>query len=90
MGEARSIIEKDKPIKVGERQTQDYKICTTDLLEIVLLILCVAFPSVAYTFRGCDSYYIEGRQYTKSSSMKPEMLRNCWTIRDRNSSRIKE
>jgi len=67
MGEARSIIEKDKPIKVGERQTQDYKIMHYRLIRDRIIDFSV-WPSrqLPIPFVDGDSYYIEGRQYTKS------------------------
>ena len=66
-GEARSIIEKDRPIKVGERQTQDYKIMHYRLIRDRIIDFS-QWPSrqLPIPFVDGDSYYIEGRQYTKS------------------------
>jgi Phage P22-like portal protein len=66
-GEARSIIEKDKPIKVGERQTQDYKIMHYRLIRDRIIDFS-EWPSrqLPIPFVDGDSYYVEGRQYTKS------------------------
>ena len=66
-GEARAIIEKDKPTKVGERQTQDYKIMHYRLIRDRIIDFS-EWPSrqLPIPFVDGDSYYIEGRQYTKS------------------------
>src|SRR5258706_5132227 len=66
-GEARSIIEKDRPIKVGERQTQDYNIMHYRLIRDRIIDFS-KWPSrqLPIPFVDGDSYYIEGRQYTKS------------------------
>jgi hypothetical protein len=66
-GEARSIIEKDRPIKVAERQTQDYKIMHYRLIRDRIIDFS-QWPSrqLPIPFVDGDSYYIEGRQYTKS------------------------
>lgn len=66
-GEARAIIEKDKPVKVAERQTQDYKIMHYRLIRDRIIDFS-QWPSrqLPIPFVDGDSYYIEGRQYTKS------------------------
>jgi len=66
-GEARRIVEKDRPIKVGERQTQDYKIMHYRLIRDRIIDFS-EWPSrqLPIPFVDGDSYYIEGRQYTKS------------------------
>jgi hypothetical protein len=66
-GEARAIIEKDRPIKVGERQTQDYKIMHYRLIRDRIIDFS-EWPSrqLPIPFVDGDSYYVEGRQYTKS------------------------
>lgn len=66
-GEARKIIEKSRPKKVEERQTQDYKIMHYRLIRDRIIDFS-EWPSrqLPIPFVDGDSYYIEGRQYTKS------------------------
>lgn len=66
-GEARKIIEKQKPIKLHERQTQDYKIMHYRMIRDRIIDFS-EWPSrqLPIPFVDGDSYYIEGRQYTKS------------------------
>lgn len=66
-GEARKIIEKQKPIKIGERQTQDYKVMHYRMIRDRIIDFS-EWPSkqLPIPFVDGDSYYIEGRQYTKS------------------------
>lgn len=65
--EARKIIEKQKPIIVAERQTQDYRIMHYRMLRDRIIDFS-EWPSrqLPIPFVDGDSYYIEGRQYTKS------------------------
>lgn len=66
-GEARKIIEKLKPQKLEERQTQDYRIMHYRLIRDRIIDFS-EWPSrqLPIPFVDGDSYYIEGRQYTKS------------------------
>lgn len=66
-GEARKIIQKLQPIKLDERQTQDYRIMHYRLLKN-MIIGFTEWPSkqLPIIFVDGDSHYIEGRQYTKS------------------------
>lgn len=66
-GEARKIIEKEKPQIVDERQTQDYHIMHYRMLRDQIINFS-KWPSkqLPIPFVDGDSYYIEGRQYTKS------------------------
>lgn len=66
-GEARKIIEKSRPIKVEERQTQDYKIMHYRMIRDRIIDFS-EWPSkqLPIPFVDGDSYYVEGRQYTKS------------------------
>ncbi len=66
-GEARRVIEKDAPIVVSERQTQDYKIMHYRLIRDRIIDFS-EWPSkyLPIIFVDGDSYFIEGRQYTKS------------------------
>jgi hypothetical protein len=61
------IIEKGIPKIVGERQTQDYKVMHYRLLRDRIVDFS-EWPSkqLPIVFVDGDSYYIEGRQYTKS------------------------
>lgn len=66
-GEARKIIEKEKPIVVGERQTQDYRIMHYRMIRNMIIDFS-EWPSkqLPIIFVDGDSHYIEGRQYTRS------------------------
>jgi len=66
-GDARRIIEKQAPKVIGERQTQDYKIMHYRLIRDRIIDFS-EWPSkyLPIIFVDGDSYYIEGRQYTKS------------------------
>lgn len=66
-GEARKIIEKQKPTKLSERQTQDYRIMHYRMIRDRIIDFS-EWPSrqLPIPFVDGDSYYIEGRQYTKS------------------------
>ncbi len=61
------IIEKGMPTIVGERMTQDYKIMHYRMIRDQIIDFSL-WPSkyLPLIFVDGDSYYIEGRQYTKS------------------------
>lgn len=61
------IIEKDAPRIIAERQSQDYTIMHYRLIRNQIIDFSV-WPSkqLPIIFVDGDSYYIEGRQYTKS------------------------
>jgi portal protein len=65
--EAKKILEKEKPQKVAERQTQDYRIMHYRMIRDRIIDFS-EWPSrqLPIPFVDGDSYYIEGRQYTKS------------------------
>lgn len=66
-GEAKKIIEKQKPIKIDERQTQDYRIMQYRMLQDRIIDFSEWYSrQLPIPFVDGDSYYIEGRQYTKS------------------------
>lgn len=64
---ARDVIENDIPTIVGERQTQDYRIMHYRMIRDQIIDFS-EWPSrqLPIIFVDGDSYYIEGRQYTKS------------------------
>lgn len=61
------IIEKGMPHVVGERQTQDYRVMHYRMLKDRIIDFS-EWPSrhLPIPFVDGDSYYVEGRQYTKS------------------------
>lgn len=63
------IISKEIPKIIGERQTQDYRIIEYLLLRNMVIDFN-EWPSkhLPIPFVDGDSYYVEGRQYTKSFS----------------------
>ena len=65
--EARKILEKEKPFIVNERQTQDYRIMHYRMIRNQIIDFS-EWPSkqLPIIFVDGDSYYIEGRQYTRS------------------------
>lgn len=65
--EVRKILEKEKPVIVGERQTQDYRIMHYRMIRNQIIDFS-EWPSkqLPIIFVDGDSYYIEGRQYTRS------------------------
>lgn len=65
--EVRRILEKEEPKIVGERQTQDYKIMHYRMIKNQIIDFS-EWPSknLPIIFVDGDSYYIEGRQYTRS------------------------
>lgn len=77
-GEARKIIEKQQPIKVGERQTQDYRIMHYRMIRDRIIDFS-EWPSrqLPIPFVDGDSYYIEGRQYTKSFIHEARDAQKC-------------
>lgn len=65
--EARRIIEKEIPVIRTKRQTQDYRIMHYRMIRDQIIDFS-EWPSkqLPIIFVDGDSYYIEGRQYTKS------------------------
>lgn len=65
--EVREMLRREKPQKVGERQTQDYQIMHYRMIRNQIIDFS-EWPSkqLPIPFVDGDSYYIEGRQYTKS------------------------
>lgn len=61
------IIKRDMPVIIGERQTQDYRIMHYRMIRDRIIDFS-EWPSrqLPVPFVDGDSYYIEGRQYTKS------------------------
>lgn len=66
-GIAREVIENEIPKIVGERQTQDYRVMHYRMIRNQIIDFS-EWPSrqLPIIFVDGDSYYIEGRQYTKS------------------------
>lgn len=65
--EVRRIMEREEPKIVGERQTQDYRIMHYRMIRNQIIDFS-EWPSkhLPIIFMDGDSYYIEGRQYTRS------------------------
>lgn len=65
--EVRSIIEKEEPHIVSQRQTEDYRIMHYRMIRNQIIEFS-EWPSkqLPIIFVDGDSYFIEGRQYTKS------------------------
>lgn len=65
--EVRKILEREEPRVVGERQTQDYRIMHYRMIRNQIIDFS-EWPSkhLPIIFVDGDSYYIEGRQYTRS------------------------
>ena len=61
------IIARDMPVIIGERQTQDYRIMHYRMIRDRIIDFS-EWPSrqLPLPFVDGDSYYVEGRQYTKS------------------------
>ncbi len=61
------IVEREIPRIIAERQTQDYRIMHYRMIKDMIIDFSV-WPSkqLPILFVDGDSYYIEGRQYTKS------------------------
>ncbi|MFI5405462.1 MAG: portal protein [Nitrososphaerales archaeon] len=76
--EAKRIIDKLQPIKVGERQTQDYRIMHYRMIRNQIIDFS-EWPSrhLPIIFVDGDSYYIEGRQYTKSFIHEARDAQKC-------------
>lgn len=73
-----NIVAKEKPIIVSERQTQDYRIMHYRLIRDQIIDWSV-WPSkhLPIIFVDGDSYYIEGRQYTKSFIHEARDAQKC-------------
>lgn len=72
------IVEKDEPKIVGKRQTQDYRIMHYRLIRNQIIDFS-EWPSkqLPIIFVDGDSYYIEGRQYTKSFIHEARDAQKC-------------
>lgn len=72
------IIEKGIPKVVGERQTQDYRIMHYRMIRDRIIDF-EEWPSkqLCIPFVDGDSYYIEGRQYTKSFIHEARDAQKC-------------
>ena len=73
-----NIIARDVPRIVSERQTQDYQIMHYRMIRNLILDFSV-WPSrqLAIPFVDGDSYFIEGRQYTKSFIHEARDAQKC-------------
>lgn len=76
--EVEKIIEKELPKIVGKRQTQDYRIMHYRLIRNQIIDFS-EWPSrqLPIIFVDGDSYYIEGRQYTKSFIHEARDAQKC-------------
>lgn len=76
--EARKIIAKLQPIKIGERQTQDYRIMHYRMIRNQIIDFS-EWPSrqLPVIFVDGDSNFIEGRQYTKSFIHEARDAQKC-------------
>jgi len=76
--EAKKIIAKLEPIVVSDRQTQDYRIMHYRLIRNQIIEFS-HWPSryLPLIFVDGDSYYIEGRQYTKSFIHEARDAQKC-------------
>lgn len=76
--EARKIIEREIPFIVTKRQTQDYRIMHYRLIRDQIIDFS-EWPSrqLPIIFVDGDSYYIEGRQYTKSFIHEARDAQKC-------------
>lgn len=74
----REILQKEKPKIVGERQTQDYQIMHYRMIRNQIIEFS-EWPSkqLPIPFVDGDSYYIEGRQYTKSFIHEARDAQKC-------------
>lgn len=72
------IIERERPIVVNERQTQDYRIMHYRMIRNQIIDFS-EWPSkhLPIIFTDGDSYYIEGRQYTKSFVHEARDAQKC-------------
>ncbi len=76
--EVEKIIERDIPSIVGKRQTQDYVIMHYRMIRNQIIEFS-EWPSkhLPIIFVDGDSYYIEGRQYTKSFIHEARDAQKC-------------
>lgn len=76
--EARKIIEKLEPRVLTERQTQDYRIRHYRMIRNQIIEFS-SWPSkyLPLVFVDGDSYFIEGRQYTKSFIHEARDAQKC-------------
>jgi hypothetical protein len=76
--EARKIIQKLEPKVIAERQTQDYRIMHYRMIRNQIIDFS-EWPSkqLPIIFVDGDSYYIEGRQYTKSFIHEARDAQKC-------------
>jgi hypothetical protein len=76
--EARTIIEREIPYVVTKRQTQDYRVMHYRLIRDQIIDFS-EWPSrqLPIVFVDGDSYYIEGRQYTKSFIHEARDAQKC-------------
>lgn len=76
--EVEKIIERDIPTITGKRQTQDYKIMHYRMIRNQIIEFS-EWPSrqLPIIFVDGDSYYIEGRQYTKSFIHEARDAQKC-------------
>lgn len=76
--EARKIIEKLEPKIISERQTQDYRIMHYRMIRNQIIDFS-EWPSkqLPIIFVDGDSYFIEGRQYTKSFIHEARDAQKC-------------
>jgi len=72
------IVKRDIPKIIGKRQTQDYKIMHYRMLQNQIIDFS-EWPSrnLPIPFVDGDSYYIEGRQYTKSFIHEARDAQKC-------------
>jgi len=75
---ARRIIDKDEPRIINERQTQDYKIMHYRMIRNQIIDFS-EWPSkqLPIIFVDGDSYFIEGRQYTRSFIHEARDAQKC-------------
>jgi hypothetical protein len=76
--EARKIIQKLEPKVINERQTQDYRIMHYRMIRNQIIDFS-EWPSrqLPIIFVDGDSYFIEGRQYTKSFIHEARDAQKC-------------
>jgi len=76
--EVKKIVKMMEPVVVNERQTQDYKIMHYRLIRNQIIDFS-EWPSkqLPIIFVDGDSYYIEGRQYTKSFIHEARDAQKC-------------
>jgi len=76
--EARKIVAKLEPIVISERQTQDYDVMHYRMIRNQIIEFS-HWPSkqLPLIFVDGDSYYLEGRQYTKSFIHEARDAQKC-------------